>query len=75
MSECEIRIARRLAIYMLEVAEQQIDINFFQGLGLALGVLYEECNRTSVAQMKPRDLLQWALSLPQDVTFPKVELH
>lgn len=73
MTESEIRIARRLATYMLEVAEQQADLNFFQGLGLALGILYEETQSLSIANMKPRDLLQWALTLPVEVTFPRVQ--
>lgn len=75
MSEPEIRIAKRLATYMMEVAEQQVDLNFFQGLGLGLGIVYEETQGRSVNNMKPRELIQWALNLPEKVTFPHVRAN
>lgn len=71
MSEPEIRIAKRVATYMLSVAEQQVDMNFFMGLGLTLAIVYEECTGRTAADKKPRELIQWAQDLPQ-VTFPHV---
>lgn len=72
MTECEIRIARRIATYMLEVAEQRVDLAFFQGLGLALGVVYEECTGHTVNNKKPKGVIEWAQNLPE-VTYPHVE--
>jgi hypothetical protein len=72
MSETEIRIARRIATYMLEISEQQVDINFFQGLGLALAVVFEECTRLPAGSRKPQELLEWARALSSEVPFPKV---
>ena len=71
MSEAEIRIARRIATYMLEISEQQVDLNFFQGLGLALAITYEELTGRTAADKKPRELLEWAKNLPT-VAFPHV---
>lgn len=73
MTECEIRIARRTATYMLEVAEQGIDMHFFQGLGLALAIIFEECTGRSANNQKPKAIIQWAQDLPQ-TPFPKVGL-
>ena len=73
MGEVEIRIARRVSTYMLEISEQQVDLNFFQGLGLALAVIYEECTGFSAKNRKPRELLEWARTLPEKVTFPHVK--
>jgi hypothetical protein len=71
MSEAEIRIAKRVATYMLEIAEQQVDLNFFQGLGLSLAIVYEESTGRTSADKKPRELLEWARSLPS-VSYPHV---
>ena len=71
MTDSEIKIARRIAAYMLEIAEQQVDLHFFQGLGLALAVCYEELTGYSSRQIKPRELLEWAKNLPQ-VSYPHV---
>jgi len=71
MSNTEIRIARRVATYMLEIAEQQVDMNFFQGLGLALAVIFEECTGSSARDKKPQTIIEWARNLP-DVAYPKV---
>lgn len=71
MNEVEIRIARRVATYMLEVAEQQVDLHFFQGLGFALAVIYEESTGRTANTVKPRELIEWAKNLP-DVKYQKV---
>lgn len=71
MSEPEIRIAKRIATYMLSVAEQQVDLAFFMGLGLTLAISYEESTGRSAKDKKPRELIQWAQDLPS-VTFPHV---
>ena len=65
MTDSEIRAARRIVAYMQDVAQQQVDLYFFQGLGLALAVLYEESTGLGASQMKPKDLMEWALNLPQ----------
>lgn len=65
MTDTEIRIARRLATYMLEVAEQKVDMHFFQGLGLGLGVVFEETTGRTASNKKPKEIIQWALNLPQ----------
>ena len=72
MTPTEIRIARRLATYMLEIAEQKIDFHFFQGIGLALAVVYEESIGAAAGSIKPWDLIQWAKDLP-DVPYPRVQ--
>lgn len=73
MTEVDIRIVRRLATYMLEVAEQGVDLHFFQGLGIALAVVFEETVGQSARNLKPRDLIEWAQNQPKDVTFPHVK--
>jgi hypothetical protein len=72
MSEVDIRIAKRVATYMLEVAEQQVDLHFFMGLGFSLAVIYEEVTGLSAKNTKPKDLIQWAQALGS-VTFPHVK--
>jgi hypothetical protein len=71
MSETEIRIAKRVATYMLEVAEQQVDLSFFTGIGLCLAIVYEEITGNAAGNRKPQELMQWALDLPW-VKFPHV---
>ena len=73
MSENETlyRIAKRIVTYMLEAAEQGVNLEFFQGLGMSLAVVYEEVTGRTAADKKPRELMQWALNLP-DVRFPHV---
>lgn len=71
MSETEVRIARRVSTYMLDVAEQQVDLSFFQGLGLALAIIYEEMTGRTAADKKPQEIIQWAKDLPY-VIFPHV---
>jgi len=71
MSSTEIRIARRVATYMMEIAAQQVDMNFFQGLGLALAVIFEECTGSSAKDKKPQTIIQWAQDLPHE-PYPKV---
>lgn len=72
MTDVEIRIARRVATYMKEVSEQQVDLNFFMGLGIALAVIFEETTGQSARDVKPRALLAWATDLPH-VTYPHVK--
>lgn len=54
-----------------------IDVNrerslaFFQGLGLALMVCFEEMTGNTAKDKKPIDVMQWALELPT-VPYPKV---
>lgn len=71
MSADSIRIAKRIVTYMLSVAEQQVDMQFFQGLGMGLAVCFEEMTGSTAKDKKPKDLMQWALAL-QEVRFPKV---
>lgn len=71
MTQTEVRIARRLVTYMLSVAEQQIDLQFFQGLGVALAVVYEEMTGRTAVDKKPLELIQWAKNLPEE-RYPKV---
>lgn len=72
MTDTEIRIAKRVATYMLEVAETGVDLSFFQGLGMALAVIYEEITGLTAADKKPQLIIQWAKALP-DVKFPHVK--
>lgn len=72
MNEPEIRIAKRVATYMLEVSEQQIDLSFFMGIGLSLAIIYEEITGKSARDRKPKELIQWALDLPW-IRFPHVQ--
>jgi uncharacterized protein YggL (DUF469 family) len=71
MSEAEIRTVKRLAHEMLQVAHEQLDMSFFQGLGYALAIAYEELTGRTAADKKPQELIQWALDLPE-VLFKKV---
>ncbi len=64
-------MARRIAVYMLECADQQINIEFFKGLGMALAVVYEELTGRTAANKKPQEILQWAKDLPP-VRYPHV---
>lgn len=72
MTDVEIRIARRVATYMLEISEQQVDLHFFQGLGLTLAICYEEMTGRSARDTKPKDLIEWAKALPP-VRYPHVK--
>jgi hypothetical protein len=72
-TKSEIRIAKRLVHYMLEVSNQQTDMQFFQGLGMALAIVFEELTGRTAKTVKPKDLMQWALDLP-DVPMPRVSL-
>jgi len=71
MDKVSIRITRRVVAYMLSVAEQQVDLAFFQGLGMALAVCFEEMTGSTAKNKKPQDLMQWALALP-DEKYPRV---
>lgn len=71
MTNTEIRIARRVAAYMLSVAEQQVDLSFFQGLGMALAVIYEEMTGRTAADKKPKEIIEWAKDLPEE-KYPRV---
>ena len=73
MDASAIRIARRCAIYMGEIAEQQVDLHFFMGVGLTLAICFEEMTGSSAGNRKPQELIQWALNLP-DVPYPRVTL-
>ena len=57
---------------MLEVAEQKVDMHFFQGLGLGLAVTYEEITGNTANNRKPKDIIEWAQNLP-DVAYPHVK--
>ena len=72
MTPTEIRIARRLATYMLEIAEQKVDFHFFQGVGLALAIVYEESTGHPAGSIKPQELIEWARNLPE-VLYPRVQ--
>lgn len=71
IDDTNIRIAKRVSTYMLEVAEQQVDLSFFMGLGLTLAIIYEEMTGTTSANKKPQYLIEWAKNLPE-VRFPHV---
>jgi len=71
MDKTGIRIARRVVAYMLSVAEQQVDLAFFQGLGMGLAICFEEMTGSTAKNKKPQELMQWALALP-DEKYPKV---
>ena len=73
LNPATIRIARRIAVQMCAVAEQQIDMNFFQGMGICLAFCFEEMTGRSARYQKPKDLLQWALNLPEE-KYPRVTL-
>ena len=68
-----IRITRRIMTYMMECAEQQVNIELFKGLGLSLAVCYEEMTGRTASNKKPKELMQWALSLPAE-KYPRVTL-
>jgi uncharacterized protein YggL (DUF469 family) len=71
VSEAEIRTVKRIAHEMLQVATEQLDMSFFQGLGFGLALAYEEMTGRTAADKKPQELMQWALSLPE-IKFKKV---
>ena len=71
MEASEIRLVKRIAHEMLQVAHEQIDMSFFMGLGYALAICYEEITGRTAADKTQRELQQWALGLP-DVRFMKV---
>jgi len=71
MDKTGIRIARRVVAYMLSVAEQQVDLAFFQGLGMGLAICFEEITGSSAGNKKPQELMQWAMNLP-DEKYPRV---
>jgi hypothetical protein len=72
MTQQEIKIAKRIEVYMSSIAEQQIDLNFFMGLGFALAIVYEESTGYSAQNRKPKEIMEWARNLPL-VTYPHVE--
>ena len=59
-----IRTAKRIAHEMLQVANEQIDLHFFMGLGFGLAICYEEMTGRTAADKKPQELIQWTLDLP-----------
>lgn len=67
-----IRIAKRVAHEMLQIATEQIDLHFFMGMGMALAICYEEITGRTAADKKPQQLIQWTLDLP-DTPYFKVE--
>lgn len=73
MNPVSIRIARRLVTYMLDIAEQQVDLAAFIGVGLALAVVFEETTGRSAQSLKPQEIIEWAKNLP-DERYPKVTL-
>ena len=66
MESTEIRIARRICAYMMEASEQQINLEYFKGLGISLAVCYEEMMGRTALDKKPLELLKWALDLPKE---------
>lgn len=72
VSAAEIRIVKRLTHEMLQVAHEKIDLSLFMGLGYALAICYEETTGRTVNDKKPKELMQWALDLPE-VRYMKVD--
>jgi hypothetical protein len=70
--ETSIRIAKRIVVQMLALAEQKVDLNMFMGYGLCLAVCYEEMTGRTAHDKKPQALMQWAKGLP-DVSYRKVQ--
>lgn len=60
-------IAKRILKQQVLLAQKQIDMNMFMGLGMALATVYEVATGRRVVQEKitPQEVMQWALSLPQ----------
>ena len=74
MNPTSIRVARRIVVYMLEAAETGLPLQYFQGLGMALAVCFEEMTGTPAGPYKPRELMEWAKNLPAE-PYPKVSLQ
>lgn len=60
-----IRIAKRVAHEMLQVAHEQVDMSFFMGLGFSLAIIYEEMTGRTAKDKKPQEIIQWTLDLPE----------
>lgn len=73
MNPTTIRIARRLVTYMLDIAEQQVDLSAFMGIGIALAVVFEETTGRSAQSLKPQEIMEWAKNLP-DERYPRVTI-
>lgn len=72
MSAAEIRIVKRITHEMLQVSHEGLDMSFFMGLGFSLALAYEEITGRTAANKKPKELMQWALDLPE-VLYMKVD--
>jgi len=72
MNEESIRIAKRIVVQMMAIAEQQMDLNLFMGYGFCLAVCFEEMTGRTAHDKKPQALMEWARALP-DVPYKKVQ--
>lgn len=66
------RVTLRIAKQMASLRDSQVPkdpkgLAVFMGLGLALGMCYEQGTGKSFQQEKPTEILKWALSLRDEV--------
>lgn len=66
MNPESIRIARRIVVQMLAIAEQKLDMQLFMGYGLCLAICYEEITGRTAHDKKPKELMEWAKDLPDE---------
>lgn len=72
MNPTTIRIARRIVVQMLALAEQKSSLEMFMGYGMCLAVCYEEMMHRTAHDKKPQELMEWAKDLP-DERYNRVE--
>lgn len=70
-SPAEYRIAQRIAHEMLQLSNTEIELYTYMGLGHCLGMAYEEITGRTCNDKTPRELIQWAINLPE-VRYPHV---
>jgi hypothetical protein len=67
MSPESIRAARRIVREMLKVSQMGTSRglqDLYMGMGLALGILFEECTGKKLKETKPIEVVKWARDLP-----------
>lgn len=64
MTDSEARLAKRIVKQMMQIAADQTSLDMFKGFGMALAFLYEETTGRKANNIKPKELMQWAMDLP-----------
>jgi hypothetical protein len=70
MTDTTTRIAQRIVQAMISIATNQaaskdMKLEMFKGLGMALAFVFEETQGKSAINRKPKELMEWAISLPE----------